>query len=73
MNCIHSTSHLIQQRQFDVFVSTEASTLLSLGGRGLLALEELLRFAALGGLGRFEELSGHFPFPLLLFSTVFFF
>lgn len=51
---------------------SEAS-LLSLGGRGLLGLQELLGFAPLGELGRFQELSRGVPFPLLLFSAVFFF
>lgn len=65
------SSHLIQERQFDLLVS-EAS-LLSLGGCGLLGLQELLGFAPLGELGRFQELSRGVPFPLLLFSAVFFF
>lgn len=65
------SSHLIQERQFDLLVS-EAS-LLSLGGCRLLGLQELLGFAPLGELGRFQELSRGVPFPLLLFSAVFFF
>lgn len=44
----HPTSHLIQQRQFDLFVGTEPP-LLRLGQWGLLGWEQLLRFTRLCG------------------------
>lgn len=43
-------SCLVQERQFDLLVPAEAARL-CLGGRGLLALGQLLGFASWGGLG----------------------